>query len=68
MDKVTTTIAAATEMRAALLNSGTFGVEVVPGLDVDAGVGLDVEVPLDGSNITARLPMNPSVDPSLLIA
>jgi hypothetical protein len=57
-----------------LLNSGTFGVEVepaevgVPVLDVGAEVGLDVEVTLDASEITARLPMKPSVEPGLLIA
>ena len=48
----------ATEMSAALLNSGTFGVEVgVPVLDVAVGVGLEPLEELDGSDITARLPM-----------
>jgi hypothetical protein len=66
-------MATATEMSAALLNSGTFGVEVepveeAPGLDEAAEVGLGMEVSLDGSDITARLPMKPSVEPPLLIA
>ena len=61
--KVAAATAAAMRASAGLLNSGTFGVEVetgeeeVPVLDVGAEVGLDVEVPLDGSDITARLPM-----------
>jgi hypothetical protein len=61
-----------TETKAALLNSGTFGVEVepveveVPVLDVGAEVGLDVDVPL--ADITARLPIKPSVEPPSLIA
>ena len=72
--KVTTTIAVATEMSAALLNSGTFGVEVglavaeVPVLDVAVEVGLEPLEELDGSDITARLPMKPSVEPGLLTA
>ncbi len=50
---VTTAIAAAIEMSAVLLNSGTAGVEDAP---VGAEVGLGVEVPLVGSDITARVP------------
>ena len=63
-----------TDTRAALLNSGIFGVDVglavaeVPVLDVGAEVGLIVEIPLDISAITARLPMLPDVEPGLLIA
>jgi hypothetical protein len=70
VQKVTATIAAATEMSATLLNSGTFGVGVEP-VDVevlDVGVAVGLEVPLDGSDITARLPMKPSVEPPSLIA
>lgn len=67
--KVTITIAAATEMSPTLLNSGTFGVELVeaedPGLGEAEEVGLE---PLDGSDITARLPMEPDVEPGLLTA
>ena len=63
--KVAAARAAAMRASAGLLNSGTFGVEVglaeaeVPVLDVAVEVGLDVEVPLDGSDITARLPKAP---------
>ena len=62
-ETVNAIMAIPTDTRAALLNSGTFGVEVAPvdedvlGLDVNVGVGLGVEVPLDGSDTTARLPM-----------
>jgi hypothetical protein len=48
---------------AGLLNSGTVGEvaglaeEEVPVLDVSVEVGLEVPVELEGSDITARLPM-----------
>ena len=47
-----------TEARAALLNSGTFGVEVAPvEVPLDEGVEVaPVEVPLDESDITATVP------------
>ena len=56
--KVAAAKAAAMRASAGLLNSGTFGVEVgVPVLDVAVGVGLEPLEELDGSDITARLPM-----------
>ena len=68
--------AAAIKISAALLNSGTVGVEAglavaeapVLGEAAEVGLGVAVGVPLDGSDITARLPMKPSVEPGLLIA
>ena len=70
-ETVNAIMAKPTERRAALLNSGTFGVGVglaeveVPVLDV--GVGVELE-PLDGSDTTASLPMLPDVEPGLLSA
>jgi hypothetical protein len=66
---VTITIAAITDTSAALLNSGTVGVgEDEVGLDELAVVGLGVVDAPDGSDITARLPMLPAVEPGLLTA
>jgi len=66
-DRVTAAIAAAINGSIALLNSGTFGVEVVVvevvGLAVAAGDV--VEVPDDASDITAKLPGIPSGPPLL---
>lgn len=73
-ETVNVIMATTTDMSATLLNSGTFGVEVepvgveVPVLDVGVEVGLEVEVPLDGSDTTASEPMLPDVEPGLLIA
>lgn len=72
-ETVNAIMATTIEIKAALPNSGTFGVEVelvegeVAVLDVGVEV-VEVEVPLDGSDMTARLPMKPSVEPALLIA
>jgi hypothetical protein len=70
-EAVNAIMATATETSAALLNSGTFGVEVypveveVPVLDVgvEVGVEVEVEVPPDGSDIAAKLRMKPSWEP-----
>jgi hypothetical protein len=70
--KTAAVTAAAIKMSVALLNSGTFGVDVEPGevevSVIDVGVDVGLEVPLDGSDITARLPMKPSVEPWSLTA
>ncbi len=61
--KVAAAKAAVMRASAGLLNSGTVGVEVgfaeedVLVLDVAVGVGLEPLEALDGSDITARLPM-----------
>ena len=71
VDRVAAVTAAVIRVRATLLNSGTFGVEVypveveVPVLDVgvEVGVEVEVEVPPDGSDIAAKLRMKPSWEP-----
>ena len=45
-----------TETRAALLNSGTFGVEVAPVEVVEEVGDVELGVPLDESDITAIVP------------
>ena len=59
-ETVTTIMAIPTEMSAALLNSGTFGVEVAPVEVVDEGVDVALEVPLDESDMTAMVPGVPA--------
>ena len=52
MHNVTTAIAAATEMNAALLNSGTAGVEV----DEVEPVGVAVDAVLEETGVTVTVP------------
>jgi len=66
-DRVTAAMAAAIKGSAALLNSGTLGVEVAVVEAFGLAVEVDdvVEVPDDASDITARLPGIPSGPPLL---